>query len=122
MSKYLLVVVSAVVLIQLTHAQSPAPYARGETVRLAGQQNGNPLPDSRIFAIAGDRVHIDSSSFTVNGVAAQGVSPELLKTVATAWDQVVPQGHYFVIGERGTPEDMVRYYGLIPAQKIIGKV
>jgi signal peptidase I len=122
MFKSLLVVVAAVALVQLTQAQSPAGYARGETVRLVAQENGSPLPDSRVVAIVGDRVHIDNSSFTVNGVVVQGVSPELLKTIANAWDQLVPQGHYFVIGESGTRDDMVRYYGLIPAEKIIGKV
>jgi len=46
----------------------------------------------------------------------------LLKTVAEPWDQRIPEGHYFVVGESGTPNDMVRYYGLIPAAKIIRKL
>ena len=121
MLKSFLVVVAAVVTVQLTHAQPPQ-YTRGDTVRLVAQENGDPLPDSRIVAIAGDRVHIDRSSLTVNGVTVQGVSTELLRTVAEAWDQLVPEGHYFVIGERGTTNDMVRYYGLIPVKKIIRKL
>ena len=71
---------------------------------------------------AGDRVHVDKSSITVNGVSVQGVSAELLQGVSEVWDQLVPEGHYFVVGESGTPNDMVRYYGLIPAAKIIRKL
>jgi signal peptidase I len=119
--KSFLVVVAAVVSVQLAHTQAPQ-FMRGDTVRLVAQENGDPLPDSRIVAIAGDRVQIDRSSLTVNGVAVQGVSTELLQTVAEPWDQLVPEGHYFVIGERGTPNDMVRYYGLIPAKKIVRKL
>jgi hypothetical protein len=58
----------------------------------------------------------------VNGLAVQGVSAELLKAVAEPWDQLIPEGHYFVVGESGTPNDMVRYYALIPAAKIIRKL
>lgn len=118
MLKTALVVLAAVVSIQTTHAQE-VRYVRGDTVRLAAQESGEPRPDSRIVAIAGDRVHIDTSSLTVNGLAVQGVSAELLRTVSEPWDQLVPEGHYFVVGESGTPNDMVRYYGLIPAAKIV---
>ena len=73
--------------------------------------------------MAGDRVHIDKSSLIVNGLAVQGVSAELLKTVVEPWDEkLIPEGHYFVVGESGTQNDMVRYYGMIPAAKIIRKL
>ena len=121
MLKTVLVVLAAVVLVQVTHAQG-ARYVRGDTVRLVAQENGDPFPDSRIVAIAGDRVHIDKSSLTVNGLAVQGASAELLQTVVEPWDQLVPEGHYFVVGESGTRNDMVRYYGLIPVGKIIRKL
>ena len=121
MLKIALVVLAAVLLVPVTHAQG-ARYVRGDTVRLAAQANGEPLPNSRILAIPGDRVHIDKSSLTVNGLTVQGVSAELLKTVAEPWDQLIPGGHYFVVGESGTADDMVRYYGLIPAAKIIRKL
>ena len=120
MLKSFVVVVAAVITVQLADAQAPQ-FARGDIVRLVAQENGDPFPDSRVVAIAGDRVHIDRSTLTVNGVEVQGVSRELLQTVSEAWDQVVPDGHYFVVGERGTTNDMVRYYGLIPATKIIRK-
>lgn len=121
MLKSFLVVAAAVVTAHLVHAQAPQ-YVRGDMVRLVAQENGDPLPDSRVVAVAGDRVRINRSSLTVNGVAAVGISRELLQTVSEPWDQLVPQGHYFVVGERGTTNDKVRYYGLIPATKIIRRV
>ena len=119
--KSLLIVVAAVVLVQVTHAQG-VRYVRGDRVRLAAEENGDRLPDSRIIAIAGDHVHIDKSSITVNGVAVRGVSAELLTRVSETWEQIVPAGHYFVVGESGVPNSVVHYYGLIPAAKIIRKV
>ena len=117
----LVVVVAVVFAAQLTHAQPPR-YVRGDIVRLTPQANGNPYPDSRIIAVAGDRVHIDRSSLTVNGLAVEGVSPEFLKSVIEPWDQLIPDEQYFVVGEQGVPDDMVRYYGMIPATKIIRKI
>ena len=58
----------------------------------------------------------------MNGLAVQGASAELLQTVVEPCDQLVPEGHYFVVGESGTRNDMVRYYGLIPVGKIIRKL
>lgn len=121
MLKACLVVVAVAVAVQLTHAQTPL-YVRGDIVRLTAQANGDPYPDSRIIAVAGDRVHIDRSSLTVNGVAVGGVSLEFLKAVSEPWDQVIPDGHYFLIGERGVPNDMVRFYGMVPAKKIVRKI
>lgn len=116
-----LVVVAAILAVQLTHAQTPR-YVRGDVVRLTAQPNGDPYPDSRIIAVAGDRVHIDRTSLTVKGVTEEGVSSEFLKSVSEPWDQLIPDGHYFVIGERGVPNDMVRFYGMVPATKIIRKI
>jgi hypothetical protein len=121
MLKSLLVVLAAIVLVQVINAQG-VRYVRGDVVRLVAQDNGDRLPDSRIIAIARDRVHVDRFSITVNGVAVQGVSAELLQGVSEVWDQLVPEGHYFVVGESGTPNDMVYYWGLIPAAKIIRKL
>jgi hypothetical protein len=117
----LVVVAIAVLAVQLAHAQTPR-YVRGDIVRLTAQANGDPYPDSRIIAVAGDRVHLDRTSLTVNGVAVDGLSAELLQTVSAPWDQLIPDGHYFVAGERGVPGDVVRFYGMIPATKIVRKL
>ena len=119
--KTCLVVVAAIFAVQLTYPQTPR-YVRGDVVRLTAQANGDPYPDSRIIAVAGDRVHIDRSSLIVNGVADADVSSEFLKSVSEPWDQLIPAGHYFVVGERGVPNDTVRFYGMVPAAKIIRKI
>jgi signal peptidase I len=119
--KTCLVVVAVALSVQLSHAQTPR-YARGDVVRLTAQANGNQYPDSRIIAVAGDRVHIDRSSLTVNGASVEGVSPKLLQSVSEPWDQLIPDGHYFVVGESGVPNDMVRFYGMVPAAKIVRKI
>jgi hypothetical protein len=93
MLKSLLVILAAVVLVQVAHAQG-VRYVRGDIVRLVAQNNGDRLPDSRIIALPGDRVHVDKSSIKVNGVSVQGVSAELLQRVSEVWDQLVPEGHY----------------------------
>jgi hypothetical protein len=55
-------------------------------------------------------------------VAVDGVSREFLQSVTEAWDQLIPDGHYFLVGERGVPNDVVRYYGMVPATKIVRKI
>ena len=120
MLKSFLVVVAAVITVPLGSAQSP--YMRGDTVRLTDQEKGARFPDSRVVAVPGDRVRIDRSGVAVNGLVVSGVSRELLQTVAETWDQLVPEAHYFVIGESGAATDMVRYYGMIPAKNILGKL
>jgi signal peptidase I len=106
-------------------AQVPAsPYLKGDIVILAPQANGDPLPDSRIVAIAGDRIQITPSAVLVNGEPVAGVSKEMFAhlTSGTPWDEVIPEGHYVVLGERQvTPASTVRYHGLIPTSKIVGR-
>lgn len=121
MLKTCLIAVAAVLAIQVAQAQT-AQYLRGDTVRLAAQENGDPYPDSRIIAVAGDRVHIDRDSVTVNGKVVEDVSPKLLQTVIEPWERVIPDGHYFVVGERGANDSVVAYYGMIPGAKIVRKL
>lgn len=91
-------------------------------MRLVSPAGGDPLPDVRVIAVAGDRVYVDKSRIAVNGEPVRDVSPQLLAQVAEKWEQVVPAGHYFVIGERQDDASTVRYHGLIPTAKILRKV
>ena len=100
----------------------PSAYAKGDIVRLATPAGSDPLPDTRVIAVAGDRIHADKSGITVNREPVRDVSSKLLEQIAETWDQVVPPGHYFVIAERQTDLSAVRYHGLIPAAKILRKV
>jgi type IV secretory pathway protease TraF len=104
----------------VTTAQLPT-YVKGDIVRLVAPTT-DPLPDSRVIALAGERIHIDRSGFVVNGEPVTDVAPQMLKQFAEPWDQVVPVGHYFVIGKRQEAPGAVRYHGLIPAEKIVRKV
>ena len=121
MSK-LLIVAAAVAVFTPLQAQTPT-YLKGDVVRLVAQAGGDPLPDSRVIAVAGDRIQINKSGIVVNGEPVRDISPQLLEQFARPWEQVVPSGHYFVIGERHDgPDSVVRYHGLIPAEKIVRKV
>ena len=51
----------------------------------------------------------------VNGESVRDVPPGVLAQFGKPWDQVVPAGHYFVIGERSEASSNVKYHGLIPA-------
>ena len=100
----------------------PSAFSKGDIVRLVTSAGTDPLPDVRVIAVAGDRIHVDKSRIAVNGEPVRDVSPQLLEQFAETWDQVVPAGHYFVIGERQNDASTVRYHGLIPAAKILRKV
>jgi signal peptidase I len=118
-----LLTLAAAVAFSSTVQSTTATYAKGDVVRLAAQANGDPLPDSRVLAVAGDRIQIDrKKGILVNGEPVKAVSQQFLDQVAEPWDQVVPAGHYFVIAERQTSASTVRYHGLIPAAKIVAKL
>ncbi len=120
MSK-VLIVAAAVACATLLQAQTIS-YAKGDIVQLVAPAAGDPLPDSRIIAVAGAGIHIAKTGVIVNGERVAEVSREMLDQFAETWDQVVPVGHYFVIGERQAASSTVRYHGLIPAAKIVRKV
>ena len=117
----LLVVITAFALSPAIQAQ-PQTYAKGDIVRLVAPATGDPLPDSRVIAVAGDRIEVGKSGILVNGETVQGISQQMLDQFAEPWAQVVPDGHYFVIGERQEQSAVVRYNGLIPRDKIARKV
>ena len=119
MSKLLILVV-AMALAPAFQAQ-PGTDAKGDVVKLVKSAEGDPLPDSRVIAVAGDRLKIDKSAVLLNGESVRDLSPQVAEQLGT-WDQTVPAGHYFVIGERQEGGSTSRYNGLIPAAKIAGKV
>lgn len=124
MSKLFLLaaMVALVVVVPALHAQTPT-YQRGDTVRLVSADPSNPLPDSRVVAVSGDRIHVTTAALTVNGETVKDVPPALLAGFTETLDQVIPPGHYFVIGEkRLAPDSVVEYNDIIPAANILGKV
>jgi hypothetical protein len=103
-------------------AQAPT-YRRGEQVRIQSS-DGKPASPSiqRIVAIPGDRLRADKTGVYVNDEAVAGISPELLGVIGK-WEQSVPVGHYFVVGEkRQGPHSVTRASALLPASRILGRV
>jgi type IV secretory pathway protease TraF len=88
-------------------------YERGAVVFI--QQDGRAMAP-RVLAIAGDRVRVGSDGIFVNDVYV--VAPHDLGS----WPQsVVPKGHYFVFAESKSPDSTTRFWGLLPAERILGK-
>jgi hypothetical protein len=123
MSRLLFLLVATVALVDpALHAQGPT-YIRGDIVRLVSSDAADPLPDSRILAVPGDRIRVDKTAVTVNGEAVSDVPPALLADFTEPFAQTIPAGHYFVIGEkRAGPNSVVQYHAVIPVAKIYGKV
>jgi hypothetical protein len=68
----------------------------------------------RVVAVPNDRIRIDNSRIYVNDVEVTGFSPEFVARVAHAPErtpQVLPDGHYFVMGETRTIQDISEYWG-----------
>ena len=117
----LLSLVAVAALAMPLQAQSPT-YAKGDTVRLAVQPPADALPDSTVIAVPGDRVQTKQGEVLVNGQPVT-LSDNQRKQFVTSTDEVVPERHYVVVGERRDgPYSVVTYYGLIPAAKIVQKL
>jgi len=93
------------------HAQTPA-YERGSVVLI--QQDGVPMR-LKILGIAGDRVRVDADGIFVND--ANVVSQRDLGS----WQSVVPKDLYLVMAESKLPTSTTRFWGVIPAKRIIGR-
>jgi signal peptidase I len=118
-----LLTVSVMVLLSVFVQAQAIQYARGDVVRLKSQANGDPLPDSRIIAVAGDHIQFSKSGVLVNDQVVPDLSKRLLaQLTAEPWEQVVPAGHYVVVGERQDATGTVTYHGLIPGSNILGSV
>ena len=121
MSK-LLTVGAIVVLSAFVQAQS-AQYAKDDVVRVKVQDSGEPTPDCRIIAVAGDHIRLKKSGVFVNDQIVRDVSETMLNVLtATSWPQVIPAGHYVVIGERKSANHTLTYHGLIRSSQILSRV
>ena len=113
-------VISAAVL-GATAAYAPAQeYRRGDEVRVH-TSDGQPAapPVQRVIAVPGDRVKIDSKILAVNDRAVTDISPGVLLACGT-WNQTVPAGHYFLVGEQIEGSSASRSCSLLPASRIVG--
>ena len=119
----------AVIASATTYAQLSEKFQRGDLVRVlpptAPLAPNTPALDAnaaehrggmvlKVVAIPNDRIRIDESTIYVNDVQVTGFSPDFVARVVRAPErapQVVPDGHYFVMGEKRINQDISEYWG-----------
>jgi signal peptidase I len=103
------------------YAQTAA-YTRGDIVRLSASDDGTLVPDAKVFAIAGDKIRLDRTSVFVNDIPVNLPSEFLAGLPETMWEQIVPEGHYFVAADARTMSGATRFWGLVPTKRIVAKI
>lgn len=93
-------------------------FQRGDQVRVKApaalsDRQATPL---LLIVVAGpnDRIRLDGSAVYVNDVAVTGFTQDFLARVAQSPErapQVVPEGHYFVMGEQRANQNISEYWG-----------
>jgi hypothetical protein len=122
-------ILSLAVIASATIYAQPATFQRGELVRVlppsAPSEPGTPVLDLdalkhragmvlKVVAIPNDRIRIDKSAIYINDVQVTGFSPDFVARVVRAPErapQVVPEGHYFVMGEQRINQNISEYWG-----------
>ena len=102
-----LLIVLAILASTMVQAQSPT-YQRGDNVRVRDVAKPAVL---KIVGIPNDRIRSDDAGIYINDVAVTGFSPEFL--ARARWrTQVVPEGHYFIMGEQRLNQDVGEHIGI----------
>ena len=111
-------ILSLAVIASATIYAQPATFQRGDLVRVLQPttpfEPRIPAPLLTVVAIPNDRIRIDDSALYVNDVPVTGFSPDFLARVVRAPErvpQVVPEGHYFLMGEQRINQDITEYWG-----------
>jgi signal peptidase I len=122
-------ILSLVVIASATIYAQSATFQRGELVRVqpptAPSEPKIPVLDPgapkqrsemvlKVVAIPNDRIRIDKSAIYINDVQVTGFSPDFVARVVGAprrVPQVVPEGHYFVMGEQRINQNISEYWG-----------
>jgi signal peptidase I len=117
----LFMIALAVVFAVSLYAQT-AVYTRGDIVRLSAFDDGTLVPDAKVFAIAGDKIRLDRTGVFVNDIPVNLSSEFLAGLPETMWVQTVPEGHYFVAADVRTVSGATRFWGLVPAKRIVAKI
>jgi Signal peptidase, peptidase S26 len=110
---YLWVVFLAIVSSAGFQAQ-PQVYQRGDVVRVRDVSKPAVF---KVVGIPADRIRADETGVYVNDVAVTGFSQEFL-TRFKRQPTVVPNGHYFVIGEQRINDDVSENMSTVPASSL----
>ena len=92
-----------------------AAFQDGESVRVrASAAEFRGAIALKVVAVPGDRIRVDAARVFVNDAPVTGFSPEFVKRVAETprAPEVLPAGHYYVMGERRSNEDISEYWGV----------
>lgn len=88
-------------------------YERGDMVRITRLSGRGPLPDVRILAVAGDRVHLSDAGLFVNDLSAGGIPANVWRTLSRErFERTVPDGYVMVVSTR------TRHWGLLPEESV----
>ena len=96
------------------------PPRRGEIIVLQPPVPSNGLFIKRVIGEPGDSVEVRRGQVLVNGSPL--VEPYLREPARQDYPrQVVPGGQFFVLGDNRNQSEDSRFFGMVPAQNIVGK-
>ena len=95
----------------------------GEIVMLYYPIDPNVVSIKRVIGRPGDTVRIIAGTVYVNGKPfGDDFVPSEFRSHDDWGPQVVPQGYYFVLGDRRYASSDSRHWGFVPRRYIIGKI
>jgi Signal peptidase, peptidase S26 len=101
------------VLVGLLQGQ-PQVYERGDIVRVRDVSKPAAF---KVIGIPADRIRADETGVYVNDVAVTGFSREFLTRFKRP-PTIVPNGHYFVLGEQRVNDDISENMSIVPASAL----
>jgi len=101
------------VLVGLLQGQ-PQVYERGDIVRVRDVSKPAAF---KVIGIPADRIRADETGVHVNDVAVTGFSREFLTRFKRP-PTIVPNGHYFVLGEQRVNDDISENMSIVPASAL----
>jgi len=80
---------------------------------------GDALLIKRLIGMPGDDLRIDHTGVYLNGV---NLFVEGYETEYIEYNDVIPEGYYFIMGDNDSESNDSRYFGLVKEQDLLGKV